>query len=56
MRLNKLNICVSHTSTIKTIAKLGTDHDKPVQEWRDKLAKCICDNNNCLNEVCLNEV
>ena len=39
---NKLNVCVSHTTTIKTLVELGIDNDKRIKEWRDDLEKGMC--------------
>ena len=39
--MNKLNICVSHTATMSTLTALGVNHDKPVKEWKDDMAKIL---------------
>ena len=36
-RLHKLNLCVSHSETIKTLDQLGESFDLPVMEWKAQL-------------------
>ena len=36
-RLQKLNICMSHQSTITLVKQLGSNHDAKVVEWRDDM-------------------
>lgn len=38
-RLQKLNICVSHYTTIKLVNEIGSGHDSRVCQWRDSLCK-----------------
>ena len=36
-----MNVCLSHQVTTTLVNTLGTDHDKPVIDWRDHLAKSL---------------
>ena len=36
-RLQKLGVCLSHTTTILAVKKMGINHDKVVQDWRCQL-------------------
>ena len=36
-RLQKLNVCMSHQTTVKLVEMLGSDFDTRVHYWRDSL-------------------
>lgn len=40
-RLQKLNLAMSHSSVIRLVEKIGTNHDAAVKEWRDTLLASI---------------
>lgn len=40
-RLQKLNICMSHQTTIKLVDMLGSDFDSKVHQWRDSLISAL---------------
>ena len=42
-QLNKLNLCVSVTSTWTALNKLGSNHDVRVKQWRDQLSELLED-------------
>lgn len=46
-RLNKLNLCVSHTATVSIVTALGKDHNKEVKKWRDEISQFIEDKKVC---------
>lgn len=42
-----MNLCVSHTITMKVLTALGSNHDDKVKKWRDDLMKDVnCPSNN----------
>ena len=36
-RLSVMNLCMSHSSVLRLIEKVGTGHDIAVAKWRDTL-------------------
>ena len=36
-RLHKLGLVMSHSSTIRVLEELGSEHDKVVHQWRQEL-------------------
>jgi len=40
-RLQKLNLAMSHSSVIRLVENIGTNHDAAVKEWRDTLLASI---------------
>ena len=36
-RLSVMNICMSHSSVLRLVEKVGTGHDSIVEKWRDTL-------------------
>ena len=40
-RLQKLNLCLSHETTVKLVKMLGESFDSEVLEWRDALTSAL---------------
>ena len=47
-QLQRLLLCLSHKSTIRTIDKLGDGHDQAVIKWKNSLEQLLM----ASNEVC----
>ena len=43
MRLQKINLSMSHNVTTDLITHIGKEHDKQVIEWRDSLIRSLED-------------
>ena len=41
MRLQKVNLSMSHNVTISLLTQIGDGHDSKVFEWRDSLIKTL---------------
>ena len=41
MRLQKINLAMSHNVTTDLLARIGEGHDKQVLEWRDSIMKSL---------------
>ena len=46
-QLQRLLLCLSHKSTIRTIDKLGDGHDQAVIKWRNNLEQLMASNEVC---------
>ena len=42
-QLSKLDMCVSHATTLRMLDQLGKNYDSAVYEWRDALKSKISD-------------
>ena len=53
-RLNKLGLCLSHSRSIELIKELGSDHNRQVLEWKQKLEN-VTDNDCQVADVSMGE-